>query len=781
MVRAYLKKVGLLESIKGKLGLYFVLLIIVPFLFLGIIAYQSEKAALSERITGQLTSIADIQKSRVQSWLAERASEARFLARDEHIVQDIQMLEDHADPRRYKDTRVYTNIVSQMQAIKENHGYLDIVILDPAGKVVVSTQENELGKSRAGEAYFRNATMLQQSEHFIQDIYRDTHFGKLAIAFSVPMRAERGRGRLVGVTVVIADAATSLYPLIEGWPGMGRTGDTLVAKRVGNEVVFLNRLRYQPDSPLRLKFPVSSSPSPILNAVEGREGIMQARDYRGVMVLAAYRHIPETGWGLVIKEDLDDAFAPVRLLAYRVVLTMGFALVLVVLLIFMVSRKIAEPIISLNSLAERITKGDFGVSLPLKRKDEVGSLAGSFNTMAMSLMKYRKEAEDKKWAVEEANRQLIALAESLEEKVSERTRELEESRNRIKENLDLVERANIELRRMDRIKDHFLGMMSHELRTPLSLITGYSSNLVSDPAMKLDPRVMESVEGIYKGAERLKNLVTEMMDISQIDARGLRLVFELTDVGQVVEEVLKELGSFVSERGQTVVVGDFSGIPKVTADRKRLRQVLVNIIGNAIKFTADGGRIEVTPELHEKGTDYVTRYGKVESDYLDIMVKDEGIGIDKDEIDRIFEKFYEVGEIEKHITSKYRFLGRGVGLGLPIARGIVEAHQGRLWAESPGYDPAKRPGSVFHIFIPVVLEPGKGRGLLDVFGEPVASVPEEEYGHEGHAAVEAVPFEAVQAGAADYITKPFKPDELLVKIASLIAGAVERPGKRASM
>ena len=722
-IRGLLRKAGLIESIRSRIVIYFILLIIVPSIFIGYMAYKSEKAALEERIKGQLTSIADVLKNRVTSWLKESTSEAVFIAGDERVVKNLGVFETASGPSVYKDTVRYKEVAAVLDSIKKNHNYLDIFILDTKGRVLVTTVEQELGDDRSGEKYFSGGLKAGMGGDYFQDVYFDTHYKKVAMALAVPVSVpERSTGKVAGVAVLILGMEESLYPIVEDIPGMGSTAETLIGRREGGEVVYISRLKKKQAAPLMLRFPVGSAPQPILYATAGREGIFVASDYQDVRVLAACRYIPETGWGLVVKEDYDAAFMPVKMLGMRVLITMGFEFLMIFMLIYMVTTRITNPIVTLNELAKRITKGDFSAGLPVKRKDELGGLAASFNEMANALMKYRHEVEEKNAALGSANEQLVSLAEKLEVKVAARTAELEESKDRLSESLETVERANVELRRMDRIKDHFLGMMSHELRTPLSLITGYTSNLLADPAFRADPRAEESIEGIYKGAERLKSIINEMMDISQIDAKGLRLVFSNLRIGALVEDVLKDLESFINERNHKVVVGDFSVVPEIPVDTKRIRQVLVNIIGNAIKFTPDGGRIEITPKYHAAGSEYVMLHSGMDGDYVDIVVKDGGIGIDKDETDRIFEKFYEVGDIGKHATSKFRFLGRGVGLGLPIARGIVEAHGGRLWVESEGYDPLKLPGSSFHILLPVGREAGK-RAMVGKFGEPLDTEP----------------------------------------------------------
>ncbi len=735
-----IKSIKLIGSIKGKLVFYYMLLLVVPLLFIGVMAYQSENAALRERIRGQLTSIADIQKGRIRAWISERISDARFLAKDDQVAQGLEALKTMKDPSIFKKTRSYQKILQQLNSMRRNHDYLQVLVLDDKGTVVVSSDESTVGSSRSDEQYFLGALKQKPGSTYIQDVYKDRHLGKIVMAFSGAVMDYSNQARAGGVAVVIVSMDESFYPIFAGWPGMGRTGDTLITRREGDYVVFLNRPRWQPYAPLELRYKADSgAPKPALLSSGGGDGITEATDYRGVRVLAAYRYIPETKWGLVVKEDYDDAFSSVEQLTRRVAFTMAGTLVLVLILTYFVSTRIAGPITLMNQLAGRISEGDFSVSIPVTGKDEIGSLAVSFNHMATALMEYRRQVDEKGAELESANRELVSLAQSLEEKVKTRTQELEdlnralfsmmedldertaalelsqedmksfaaeleESRNRVRENLEIVERANIELRRMDRMKDHFLGMMSHELRTPLSLITGYSSNMLADSEISLDPAIVEAFEGIAKGAERLKAIVGEMLDISQIDAKGLRLVFAPLNMGLLLEDVLRELNTFVKERKQEVVVGDYSDLPDVMADRNKMSQVLLNLVGNAIKFTPDGGRIwidfgrfEAAPEGRFK--DMTGSTEKIS--YIEITVKDSGIGLEREELDRIFEKFYEVGEIDKHATSKYAFLGRGVGLGLPIARGIIEAHGGRLWAESPGFDPEKCPGSTFHIALPV--------------------------------------------------------------------------------
>jgi signal transduction histidine kinase len=154
-----------------------------------------------------------------------------------------------------------------------------------------------------------------------------------------------------------------------------------------------------------------------------------------------------------------------------------------------------------------------------------------------------------------------------------------------------------------------------------------------------------------------------------------------------------------AERQLAIDIGDLSGLPRIQADPALLLKVFQNVIVNAIKYTPDGGRVTISGRklLDEKLGDCV-----------EVQVRDTGIGIDPDYLELIFEKFYQTGKTALHSTGKTTFKGGGPGLGLSIARGVIQAHGGRIWAESKGHDEAACPGSCFHILLPVAYSTRPG-------------------------------------------------------------------------
>lgn len=284
-----------------------------------------------------------------------------------------------------------------------------------------------------------------------------------------------------------------------------------------------------------------------------------------------------------------------------------------------------------------------------------------------------------------------------------------------------LEKSAEDLARLNKMKDSFLGLASHELKTPLTVIMGYSELILTDMADRIDKPVLEMVENISNAANRLDSIVKDMVDVSMIDEKRLQLKIEDVNLNQLVEVSVNELRFFFSLRKQELVLNLDETIPVIRGDIFRLMQLLTNVLGNAIKFTPDGGRITVStsakyllrsrqPQPHDHLPPVVS-IGKEHHLYVEVIIEDTGIGIDRDDQVRIFDKFYEVGNIEEHSSGKVAFRAKGTGLGLAIAKGIVEMHGGDIWVESQGYNPEKCPGSTFHILLP--LNPLIGDATLD--------------------------------------------------------------------
>jgi len=270
-----------------------------------------------------------------------------------------------------------------------------------------------------------------------------------------------------------------------------------------------------------------------------------------------------------------------------------------------------------------------------------------------------------------------------------------------------LEKANATLERLEKSKSDFIAVAAHELKTPLTLIEGYSGMLY-DLVPKDDySQAIILLKGMDNGIGRLREIVDDMIDISLIDNNLLKLQYQPVWVGRLLSGLEKEIKPILKERSQLLKIRKFQGSDEMTfADAERLFQAYRNIMLNAIKYTPDGGTILIN--------------GRLLPGFIETTIADSGIGIDPGNHSRIFEKFGRIGEVSLHSSGKTKYKGGGPGLGLSITKGIIEAHGGAVWVESPGFDEVNCPGSTFHLLLPVrkTAPDERTARLFSPFSEP---------------------------------------------------------------
>ena len=236
--------------------------------------------------------------------------------------------------------------------------------------------------------------------------------------------------------------------------------------------------------------------------------------------------------------------------------------------------------------------------------------------------------------------------------------------------------VNEELRRLDELKSEFLAMVSHELRTPLTAIVGYSRLLSRQVHGPLTAKQLEHQEAIFRAAQRLTDLINDLLDVSRLEAARVELSPRPTDGRQIVDQVTAVVGVAAHAKRITITNALPPDLPHVHADPSRLQQVLVNLIGNAVKFTPPEGAVRVSGGRHRE--------------QVWLSVEDTGVGIPREELARIWDPFYQV-------ETPMRRRHGGSGLGLAIVRRLVELHGGMVRAESDG----ENRGSRFTFTLPV--------------------------------------------------------------------------------
>lgn len=274
------------------------------------------------------------------------------------------------------------------------------------------------------------------------------------------------------------------------------------------------------------------------------------------------------------------------------------------------------------------------------------------------------------------------------------TQEIRTGRQLDRKNLEMARmnseliRSNAELKRVSDMKSNFLGIASHELKTPLTSIKGYSDIIIDTMREKLEPGTYRMIESINRAADRLHRVVNNILDVTRIEQKKLRLKPEDLDLCAVARDCIDDLAQFSANRSIEFRCTFASGLPLCHADKMRMQQVFTNLFSNALKYSPNNTVVELFVRLEDP-------------DNFHIVVHDSGIGIAHEEQKRIFLPFYEVGDITRHSTDSTKFMGGGTGLGLSIVKGIVERHGGRIWVVSDGVRQGAFPGSAFHIVMPI--------------------------------------------------------------------------------
>jgi len=401
--------------------------------------------------------------------------------------------------------------------------------------------------------------------------------------------------------------------------------------------------------------------------------------------------------GIVVRLDAERTYAQVIAQRNRTIIIVIFLIPIAIILIYlMVNKLVRQPVESLAEKAKRFAEGDMATFVDVKTEDEIGILGKTFNYMVESVSSTSNKLE------EEVKRKTALL--------SERTRLL-----------TLLERANKDLRELDKMKSTFLANMSHELRTPMNAIIGYTDLMIDGVDGPVNEEQEKSLKKVANNARHLLQLINDVLDISKIEAGKMKLNPKEFDLKWLVESALHTFEPQMKLKGLTLTLDIPEGLPLIYGDDDRIREIFINLVANAIKFTNQGG-ITISAKLSERAV----RPGEPPM-FMEICVEDTGIGIREEDIGKIFDKF-----VQADLTTIRQY--EGTGLGLSIARGLVSLHKGVIWATSKVGE-----GSRFCFTLPLkkeilekpsepVIETRVAEALADYFEKPVEDfLKEPEY------------------------------------------------------
>ena len=557
----------------------------------------------------------------------------------ENVAQAVRLA---AQPRHVEQGRVSNQYISDLRDLLKNVPAIrDVVAIGVDGREM-------LRRSRIGASSVDAAADHASEPYFTTARAGKTYFGPLMfpadsfeprIMIAVPI--EPFRGEIIGVLTATVNVRY-VWDVVQEIR-VGGTGYAYVVSDTGALVA-------HPDLFLVLQRK-DFSDLPQVRALRdpGQEtaGIGTYKNVYGKWVLASHASVPDVGWTVMVERPLTEAYGPLIASLAR---TGGILLVACLTAVgaaALLGRRVLNPIEELRRGAARLEAGDLETKLTVKTGDEFEELAEDFNRMAARL---RESYAD------------------LEKKVEIRTHQLEEKSRQ----LELESRH----------KSQFLANMSHELRTPLNAILGYTELIVDGVYGPPSERMQSVLQRVDINGRHLLGLINDVLDLSRIEAGQLTLSLTDYSLDDIVQSVFTGVEALAAEKGLDFRTDVAPDLPRGHGDERRIAQVLLNLTGNAIKFT-DVGKVTIKASAHNGS--------------FTVAVCDTGPGIDAAEQSRIF------GEFQQVDGSTTRQKG-GSGLGLSIAKRIVELHGGRIWVES-----RRGAGATFSFTLPVAIERQAGQ------------------------------------------------------------------------
>lgn len=257
-----------------------------------------------------------------------------------------------------------------------------------------------------------------------------------------------------------------------------------------------------------------------------------------------------------------------------------------------------------------------------------------------------------------------------------------------------IKETNLKLEKLERLKSEFISIVSHELRTPLTAIKNSLDILMTGKCGDLNESGAKFLSMAQRNVQRLSGIINDLLDLSKIEAGKMDYHFADINIHSVIDYVMSSLSGLAKEKGLNLIAEETDNLPEIFADEQRLEQVLTNLVSNAIKFTPEGKTITVRSHIADAkqltaNDCFKDDLNKLSGQYIVVCVEDEGIGIAEKDLLRAFDKF---AQIENSLSRKVG----GSGLGLPIAKQLLEAHQGTIWCDSE-----LEKGSKFYFAIPV--------------------------------------------------------------------------------
>lgn len=628
------------------------LLSVATVLTISVSTYFSARETLKQSLYDRLSVAAILKEEELNQWFQSHRNDILLLAslpeiqsQTEILLSDTELEPQESQTEAASDTdskqAARNNLESYLRNVvtfKPDLAEISIVVDD--GLVLFSTNKQLENTSRSLDV---NTTYFADGSDEITPIpYISPTTDATAITLATPI-LDTAKNR-IGVLLVTLDLR-DIDALIQERTGLGKTGTTYLVGQIEQQNTFIASDK---DSDLT----GSISSFAIDAAISGENGAGLYQNYTGKPVIGVYRWLEGQNLALLAEINQREAFAPARALARNILLIGFVATGLLLSGIYLLSRRITQPITEITQAAIQLQSGQLDQSLLVNSQDEIGVLAKAFNHMAQQLKQSFEILE--------------STNQALEIRVQERTAELESAK-------ETAESAT-------RTKSAFLANMSHELRTPLNSIIGYSEILEEDVELIGENSLIPDLRKIQGSSKHLLNLINSVLELSKIEAGRMELRLQSVNVLALVEDVFATVRPEAEKKSNRLLLNNFSSTNSIETDFGKLRQCLLNLVDNANKFTEQGQITLIIQTLQYQ-----------EESYLEFVIEDTGVGIEPDQLEHVFEAFTQ-GDISS--TRRYE----GTGLGLTITREFVHMLGGVITAQN-----GSEQGTIFTIRIPQVI------------------------------------------------------------------------------
>ncbi|MCG8363421.1 MAG: ATP-binding protein [Pseudanabaenales cyanobacterium] len=629
---------------------YFLLLSLVTVSAIGWVAFIQARAALKQSVFERLSLTATLKEDELNRWIEDQSKEVVAISQLPTINTQVALLLQQ-DTTEDQKRQAYIRLSESFAPMSTHHfGLEEILILTKGGKVILSTNKANEGKF---EALVHYSYLLPENRlGFNPNFYLSPVTSEPRMTFATYLLDQTSQR--IGILAIHLNL-DRIDDIIRQRTGLGETGETYLVGNPGSSLALYNFFISSKGQDSQTS-PQGIYSEGIEQAMGGQNGRGEYLNYQGIPVIGVYRWLDNHDLALLAEMSAQEAFAPARKLAQAILAT-GLGLIgLLAVGVYLGARQIAHPILAITHTATQVAAGNFQSTAPVLAENEIGILAEVFNQMIG---------------------QLRGLYTDLESKVEARTIALRQTNTQLRQAKENADAAN-------HAKSEFLANMSHELRTPLNSILGFTQLLIRAPS--ISSAQLEYLDIISRSGEHLLTLINDVLEMSKIEAGRVALHENSFDLYRLLDSLEEMLRLKADAKGLTLKFDRTLDIPQyIKTDEGKLRQVLINLLGNGIKFTQTGSvtlRVRTGAQHSALSTQQSrdlalppTPYPLPPTPYpLLFEVEDTGPGISSTELERLFDPFVQTMTGQKS--------QQGTGLGLTISRQFVRIMGGDLTVSS---------------------------------------------------------------------------------------------------